>query len=172
MKAYLIYDCYNDGESFSIDKICRNRSEVKQVYKQELFKFINYGPDDLHSYQCQLVNITDEEYRLLMKAVNNELECYSAGEWESEEEEQLYKLMSRIFDECVPYGDNSNCLFATDGYSDMTEVFVEYMKREHPDVEEESDEWYDIQEEFYGNDELYNSELLKFIDNNYKIYNR
>ena len=174
MKVYLIYDCYHYGESFQVYQVCKTKSEVEKVYKKELFDFVNYGPDDLHSFQCQLVEVTDEEYGLLMRALNNELECFAHASWDPDEEDEkkLYELMARIFDECIPYDSGNkkaNCLFATDGYSDAEEVFNAYMEESHPDVEEDSDEWYDLQEEFYGDDDLFNKELLKYIDSNYQI---
>ena len=158
MKVYIIYDRYEGNEWFSIYNICKSVDEVRQVYKQSLINFITYGPDDCHSFQCQEVEVTDDQLKIL--------EDYMKGD----ESDEGYALMEKIYDDCRWCArPDSNCLFCTDGCTDNYEVFTEYMIEQHPDVEAESDDWYDLQTEFYNDDNLYEAELEKYIDRNYQI---
>ena len=158
MKVYIIYDRYEQDEWFQIYNICKSVDEVKKVYKKSLIDFCEYGPDDCHSFQCQEVEVNEDQLKIL--------EDYMNGD----ESEEGYELMVQIYDECrwCQYPD-TNCLFCTDGCSDNVEVFEEYMSEQHPDIEEESDEWYELQEEFYDDEDLYETELTKYIDRNYQL---
>lgn len=158
MKVYIIYDRYEGNEFFQIYNICKSINEVKQVYKQSLIDFCECSPDDCHSFQCQEVKVTDKELKILEDYMKNG------------KSPEGYKLMEKIYEDCVwCYSPDSNCLFCTDGCTDNTDVFVDYMSEQHPDVDEDSDEWYDMQDEFYSDDDLYKSELNKYIDRNYQI---
>ena len=153
MKVYIIYDRYGRDEFFQIYNICKSIDEVRQVYKQSLVDFCKAGPDDCHSFQCQEVEITNKEFEILV------------GYMRGNESDEGYNLMVKIHEDCLwcQYPD-SNCLFCTDGYSEVEEVFSKYMEDQYPDIDEDSDEWYDIQDEFYSNDDLYETELMKHID--------
>ena len=158
MKVYIIYDRYEHDEWFQIYNICKSIEEVKKVYKEILIDFLEYGPDDCHSFQCQEVEVTDDQLKIL--------EDYMNGD----ESDEGYDLMVQIYDDCrwCQYPD-TNCLFCTDGCSDNVEVFEEYMSEQYPDIEEESDEWFELQEEFYNDEDLYKTELEKYIDRNYQL---
>ena len=159
MKVYLIYDRYEGDEWFDVYHVCKTKKEFDGLYRQDLVKFIEGGPDDCHSFQGQVVNVTEEEYDLLKKVENGEL---TDG---SEELEEVNDLLSQFLDDLDV--DSPKCLFQTDGCTDVSEMFENYMNEEHPDVDEDSPEWFEFQSDFFDDEKLFKSELVKYIDNNY-----
>ena len=67
-------------------------SEVKKDYKKNLLDFLSYGPDDCHSYQIQIVDLTKEDYRLLSSQVGKTIDYTN---------KEVYELMKRIGDDCL-----------------------------------------------------------------------
>jgi hypothetical protein len=151
MKVYIIYDRYENDEWFSIYNICKSIDEVRQVYKQSLLDFLGYGPDDCHSFQCQEVEVSNKVFKILKDYMDTGESDYG------------YKIMKSIFH------SGSECLFWTDGCSDNIDVFGEYLDEYYPNVEAGTDEWYDLQAEFYSDPNLLETELKKYIDNHYNI---
>jgi hypothetical protein len=49
----------------------------------------------------------------------------------------------------------------------VSEMFENYMNEEHPDVDEDSPEWFEFQSDFFDDEKLFKSELVKYIDNTY-----
>ena len=152
MKVYIIYDRYEDNEFFQIYNICKSIDEVRQVYKQSLIDFLMDSPDDCHSFQCQEISVTDKDLKVL--------EDYMNGK----ESSRGYKLLEKIFED-----SDFNCLFQTDGCTDNEEVFNEYMEKLYPDIDRDSDKWYDMQDEFYSDEDLYETKLDRYLDKHYQI---
>ena len=159
MKIYLIYDRYEHDEWFSVYHVCKTKSEVKKVYKQDLIDFISYGPDDCHSFQCMIVeDISKEEYELLKKSEN--------GNLTDSEEDQFNELMVRINDNCIwcQYPD-TNCLFCTDGCSDnvdLVDYWIEYKGLDENDRDQ-------IEEDIYNDENLYHKVLKKYINHTFQF---
>lgn len=156
MKVYIIYDRYEHDEWYDISWIGTNKEQaIKQFKEQELPSFLEYGPDDCHSFQLVEVEMTDQEYKDLLDQVKNGEEIYSGT--------QLYNTLYHIYHEDVPVNE----IYVTDGCSDNYEVKNLYMSTNYPDLEEESDEYYDKEVEFYQDDDLYREYVKKYIELNY-----
>lgn len=157
MKVYITYDRYEHDEWFNLYQITTKMSEVRKEYKKNLIDFISYGPDDCHSYQIQIVDLTKEEYELLKSHIDDTVE----------DEDEVMELMIRIYEECVPCQyPNSNCLISTDGCSDNWELVHYYGKKKGLDTEDD-DVYYEVEEELFGDNDLYEQELEKYINDTY-----
>ncbi len=156
MKVYITYDRYEHDEWFNIYQITTKMSEVRKEYKKNLIDFISYGPDDCHSYQIQIVDLTKEEYELLKSHVDNTID----------DDDEFMELMIKIYDECrwCHYPD-SNCLISTDGCSDnvdMVDFWIEYKGLDEDDRDQ-------IEEDIYNDENLYQKVLKKYINNTYQF---
>lgn len=156
MKVYITYDRYEHDEWFNIYQITTKMSEVRKEYKKNLIDFISYGPDDCHSYQIQIVDLTKEEYELLKSHVDNTIE----------DDDEFMELMIKIYDECrwCHYPD-SNCLISTDGCSDnvdMVDFWIEYKGLDENDRDQ-------IEEDIYNDETLYQKVLKKYINQTYQF---
>ena len=155
MKVYIIYDRYEHNEFITIYNISKSMKEFKKDYKDEIRSFLEMGPDDCHTFVGQIVNVNDDQLEVLEDYWNSE---------DPDDSHPGFNLMEEIWSK----NSSKNCLFMIDSY-DNTKVFEEYMSEQHPDIEEETDEWYELEEEFYDNDTLYETELTKYIDRNYQL---
>ena len=151
MKVYITYDMYEHAEWFDIYQVTTKMSEVKKDYKKNLFEFLSYGPDDCHSYQIQIVDLTEEEYKLLSSQVGKVIN--------STNKEVVYELMERISDDCLwcQY-DDTNCLLCTDGSTDIDNL-GDSLRTQGLDDDEI--------EQIYNDEDQYKKQLKKYID---KVY--
>lgn len=162
MKVYITYDRYEHNEWFYIYQITNKINEVRKDLKKNLTDFIGYGPDDCHSYQIQVVNLTNNEVEKLTTQVKNSIE-YG---------DNLYDLMCNIYKKCNFGPNTTNCLLSTDGCSDNVELVYFYMREQGIDVdnktpEELEDLFSEYEEIVYGDNDLYNEVLDKYIDETY-----
>ena len=157
MKVYITYDRYEHNEWFNIFQITTKMSEVRKEYKKNLIDFISYGPDDCHSYQIQIVDLTKEEYELLKNHINDTIEY---------NEDECMELMEKIYDECRwCHYPNSNCLVSTDGCSDnvdMIDFWIEYKGLDENDRDQ-------IEEDIYNDETLYQKVLKKYINHTFQF---
>ena len=134
MKVYLVYDCYNHGEWFEVHRVCRSILEVRQTYVKDILNFIMYGPDDLHSFQCQIVSVTDSEYELL-----KEYELKNTTPKIDVDDPKIKKtfndLMSRIFDKL----NDKNVVYSADYDEVVNESNDYYISRNKLDPKDKDD---------------------------------
>ena len=159
MKVYITYDRYEHNEWFNIYQITTKMSEVRKEYKKNLIDFITYGPDDCHSYQIQIVDLTKEEFELIKNHIDNTVGY-------DDNDDDLMKLMEKIYDECrwCQYTD-TNCLLCTDGcsdYVDMVDFWIEYKGLDENDRDQ-------IEDDIYNDDTLFQKVLKKYINYTYQF---
>jgi hypothetical protein len=133
-------------------------SEVRKEYKKNLIDFISYGPDDCHSYQIQIVDLTEKEFELIKNHIDDTIE--------EDEDDELMKLMIKIYGECrwCQY-PNSNCLICTDGCSDwvdMIDFWIDYKGLDPNDRDQ-------IEEGIYNDENLKLKVLKKYINYTYQF---
>ena len=152
MKFYITYDMYEHDEWFNIYQITPKMSEVKKDYKKNLLDFLSYGPDDCHSYQIQIVDLTEEDYKLLSSQVGKTIDPTN---------KKVYELMKRIGDDCIwcQY-DDTNCLLCTDGCTDIDNL-DDSLRNQGLDDDE-------IEQIYYDEDQ-YKKQLKKYIDETYVL---
>ena len=152
MKVYIIYDRYECNEFFSIYSICKTFKQFKEVYKGDIQSFLEMGPDDCHTFIGQEINITKEQLQILENYMEDEDNDDGTG----------FSLMEELYEQ----SNDDNCLFVIDN-SVNYDVFDHYMLMEHPEVDEDTEEWDEYQEEFYDDNNLYETELEKYINDNF-----
>jgi len=162
MKVYITYDRYEYNEWFYIYQITNKINEVRKDLKKNLTDFIGDGPDDCHSYQIQVVNLTEDKVEKLKTKVQYPIE-YG---------DELYELMCKIYKRCDFGPTTTNCLLSTDGCSDNVELVYFYMREQGIDVDnktpEELEDLFSKYEHIvHGNNDLYNEVLYKYIDETY-----
>ena len=142
MKVYITYDRYERDEWYSIYHIGLDRDEsIRHCKEEDLPKFLEYGPDDCHSYQLQVVNMTKKQYEQLlewMKDENQTLENYG------DESSDFFKFMCEVYDQ-MTYDDY---LVYTDGCSDFYDILKFYGRLKGITPEDFEDYEDDLTEEF------------------------
>lgn len=151
MNVYITYDRYEKDEWYSLYGVETNkRRAIKKFLEEYLPDFLDYGPDDCHSFQLQKVILTAKEYKKLLY-LN-----------EHGSDEEIKEFLMPIFDED---DFEVETLFATDGCTDNWEIFKLYC--EEIGVSEDDEDTYDkAQEKFFNDDALYTEYMKKYI----KIY--
>jgi len=157
LTVYITYDRYEHDEWFSIDQVTLDWEDVEKEWKKNLYEFINYGPDDCHSYQIQEVELEIEEYQRLRDIVDNHYDL------DGEDNE----LMSRIFDQC-DWNNPESCHLCTDGCSDFLEMINYYCGERGLDPEDEdvNDE---VTELLQNDTKVFEDTLTKYIDDTYEL---
>jgi len=155
MNVYITYDRYEHNEWFNVYQVTNRISEVRKDYKKHLMDFIGYGPDDCHSYQIQVLQMTKQEYLCFKYIIENKSDS-----------EEFDKLMEMVYDECIPcHYDDTNCLLSTDGCSDnvdLIDFWIEYKGLDENDRDQ-------IEEDIYNDEDLYYKVLKKYISQTYQI---
>jgi hypothetical protein len=163
MKVYIIYDRYEHDEWFSIDYVGTDREESIKKFKEEcLPDFISYGPDDCHSYQLQEVDMDNNMYKMFMKWYEEDSGPQNYGDRSSD----LFKFMVNLYDESGVVG-NTSVLYCTDGCSDSVDVVHFYGQSKGLDTGDD-DVYYDLQEELFNDEDLYQKVLKKYIKKYYR----
>lgn len=165
MKVYITYDRYERNEWFNIYNISLDRdSATKDCKEFDLVDFIEYGPDDCHSFQLQEVKMTKKQYEQFMKWYNEDQNLENWGDKSSD----LYKKMLEIYESPDYEGE---ILISTDGCSDFYEIITYYgifYKGEDPDnFDCDSDSFDDYQEELCNDDDLFEKVLKEYINDTY-----
>lgn len=163
MKVYITYDRYEDDEWFYVYQFTNDLNEVKRDYKDNLKHFIEYGPDDCHSYQIQVLNMTKSEYLHTKKV----LEDSNFGENEVEVSDEFIDFMTQTFDDCrwCHYSD-TNCLLCTDGCSDLIDMTDFWIEKNGLDPNDEDD----IRDKLIDDEVFYNKVFDEYFDEVYKIF--
>lgn len=158
MKVYITYDRYERNEWFNIYQITTKMSEVKKDYKKNLFDFISYGPDDCHSFQVQIVEMTKQEYEQFMSWINEDQSLEDRGSNSSE----LFNKMVEIYEKV----NENNTLLMTDGCSDNGDIIHYYGSKKGLDTDDD-DIYYEVQEELLSDDDLFRKVLKNYINDTY-----
>ena len=167
MKVYIIYDRYEHNEWFSVDYIGTRESESIKEFKEKcLPKFLEYGPDDCHSYQLQVVNITKKQYEQLLEWDNDPKMSLESGPY--------YDFMCEVYEQC-DWSDTGNVLLCTDGCSDFYEIVRYYsVFYKNKDIEEVSehewlftDEYDEFYEELNDDEDLWNKVTKEYVQDTY-----
>jgi hypothetical protein len=165
MKVYITYDRYERNEWFNVFHISLDREEsIKHCKEVDLVDFISYGPDDCHSFQLQEVEMTQEQYDQLMKWYTDDS---STLEDMGDESSDYYKFMCKVFDKVGLVGHEDEILISTDGCTDNVEIVYFYGKEQGLDIDEDDDEYYELEEELFDNEDLYTEVLKRYINETY-----
>lgn len=173
MKVYIIYDRYECNEWFSVDYIGTRKSESIRKFKEEcLPRFLEYGPDDCHSYQLQVVDMTKEQYEQLLKwdkDPDQKLENYG------NKSSDYFNWMCELFDLTGCVDQQNMILMSTDGCSEYSNIVRYYgivVKGLTNDVVDTydwvfSDEYDEYYEELMNDDDLFERMCKEYIKYNF-----
>jgi hypothetical protein len=166
MKVYICYDRYEHDEWFSVFSIGTNRDEIiRKCREEDLPSFIEYGPDDCHSFQLVEVKLTKKQYEQLL-------------EWDKDDTQSLeddssdyYNFMYDLYNGQY----ETDTIISTDGCSDFYEIIKYYgVMYKNKDVEEVedinwlySDESDEFQEELFNDEELSGKVIREYILDTY-----
>ena len=162
MKVYITYDRYERDEWYNIYHTSTDKEEsIKHCKEVDLPSFLEYGPDDCHSFQLQEVEMTQEEYDQFMKWYNEDQSLENYGDRSSD----LFKKMVEFYDQ-TGYNDPT-VLISTDGCSDFYDILKYYGQMKGIDPEDFDDLEDDLQMELCEDDELYKKVLRQYINDTY-----
>ena len=169
MKVYVCYDRYEHNEWFSVYSIGTDRDKmIEKCKKEDLPSFIEYGPDDCHSFQLVCIDITKSQYNKLKKWSE---EIGSIEDYGDDEHRDFYEFMCEVHDEEYTV----ETLIFSDGCSDVFEVVKYYgVMYKNVDCEDVSDvEWLyseegeEYQEELMNDEDLWKKVLREYILDTY-----
>jgi hypothetical protein len=164
MVVYICYDRYEHNEWFNVFEVSTDRDESYRKCKEtHLPDFICYGPDDCHSFQLQMVEMTKRDYNQLMKWFNDPTQSL---ENHGKDSSDYFKFMCELYDLT---GEYNCCLISTDGCSDIYEIIKFYgkMKGLNPD-DLDDDQENGLQEELFDMDDDKCLEIIKkYVEENY-----
>lgn len=166
MKVYICYDRYEHDEWFSVYSIGTNRDEmIRKCKEEDLPSFIEYGPDDCHSFQLVEVELTKRWYEQLLKWDKDDTQSLE------DDSSDYYNFMYDLY-----HGQfETDTIISTDGCSDFYEIIKYYsVMYKNKDVEEVedvdwlySDESDEFQEELFNDDELSKKVIREYILDTY-----
>ena len=166
MNVYITFDRYERNEWFYVYRIETNKQRAIKHFKEtDLLSFLEYGPDDCHSFQLMKVVMSKKDYERLCYMVENE------GNDEINCDKELEKMLISIYEENE--NDRFSCyeiLYSTDGCSDNVEIIDFYMVNYDYDIRdgEDEDSVRDrITDMIYNDSELYNNIMREYIKENY-----
>lgn len=156
MKVYICFDRYERNEWFNVFHIGTRKSEsIKKVKEEILPEFLNYGPDDCHSFQLVIVDMTKRDYEQLLKwnsEENKVLENYG------DESSDYFKWMCELYELIGEY----DCeLISTDGCSDFYDILKFYGRLKGISSEDFEDYEDDLQDEFCELEDTLRLDLIK-----------
>jgi hypothetical protein len=102
--------------------------------------------------------MTKQEYEQFMSWINEDQSLEDHGD----ESSDLFKKMVEIFEN----SSWDDYLISTDGCSDNVELIHYYGSKKGLDTEDD-DIYYEVQEELFSDENLYEQELKDYIKNNY-----
>lgn len=168
MKVYICYDRYEYDEWLRVYSIGTDRDEmIKKCKEEDLPSFIEYGPDDCHSFQLVEIEITKSQYNQLVEWIDK----FGGGCEGTEEDEDFYNFMCRVYDDEFTV----ETIISTDGCSDYPEIVRYYsVMYKNCDIDEVSDsdwvygdEFYEYDEELTDDDDLYNRVVKEYVQETY-----
>ena len=155
MRVYICFDRYERNEWFNVFYIGTRMSDsIKKVKEEILPDFINYGPDDCHSFQLVMVEMSKKDYEQLLKWNSEENSPENFGE----ESSDYFKWMCDLYDLISEYDCD---LISTDGCSDLYNIFKFYGRLQGIDPKDFETYEEDIQEEFCNLDDDLRLDIIK-----------
>jgi hypothetical protein len=160
MKVYITYDRYEHDEWFRVDNIDTSlKRSLKKFKEQDLPSFLEYGPDDCHSYQLQRVEMTKKEYEQLLSW--NEDPEQKLENFGDERNSDYFKFLQELYD------NQEEVIRSTDGCSDFYEIVQFYGQMKGIDPEDFEDYEDELQEELCTNDSLRHEVVVEYVKRNY-----
>lgn len=157
MNVYITYDRYERDEDHCLFNVDLNRKGAMARFKEtDLPDFLSMGPGDCHTFLLQKVNMTRAEYTHLI-----ELKRIVDSEENLEAESEIGDFLTKC------YADHTNIIYDTDGDSDMMEIFNLFIATEHPGLDEESEEYEELWQTFFEDEELFNQYMRLYIEETY-----
>jgi hypothetical protein len=169
MKVYVCYDRYEHDEWYSVYSVGTDRDKmIKKCKEEDLPSFIEYGPDDCHSFQLVCIDITRSQYNKLKKWVD---EIGYIEDYEDDENRDFYEFMYKVYDDEYTI----ETIISTDGCSDVFEIVKYYgVMYKNVDLEDVSDiDWYysdeceDYQDELTNDEDLWRKVLREYVLDTY-----
>ena len=173
MKVYICFDRYERDEWYNVFFISTDRDEsIRKCKEETLPDFLNYGPDDCHSFQLVEVEMFQKDYDRLLKwdnDPNQKLENFG------DKSSDYFKWMCELYDLIGCVDQQYRILISTDGCSDYTEIVryysVFYKNKDMEDVSDYewvfSDEYDEYYEELTGDDELCEKVIKEYVRDTY-----
>lgn len=167
MKVYIIYDRYERDEYFCVDYIGTRKSESIKKFKEEcLPDFLKCNPDDCHSYQLQVVEMTTKQYEQLLDWYNDPKMSLEEGPY--------YDFMCEVYEQS-DWSNTGNILRGTDGYSEYPNIVRYYGvvvkgKDSKKVIKLDwifTDEYEDLYEELMNDDDLFERMCKDYIKYNF-----
>ena len=173
MKVYICFDRYERDEWYNVFFISTDRDEsIRKCKEETLPDFLNYGPDDCHSFQLVEVEMFQKDYDQLLKWDNDpDQKLENFGDKSSD----YFKWMCELYDLIGCVDQQYMILISTDGCSDYTEIVryysVFYKNKDIEDVSDYewvfSDEYDEYYEELTGDDELCEKVIKEYVRDTY-----
>lgn len=173
MKVYICFDRYERDEWYNVFFISTDRDEsIRKCKEETLPDFLNYGPDDCHSFQLVEVEMFKKDYDRLLKWGNDpDQKLENFGDKSSD----YFKWMCELYDLIGCVDQQYMILISTDGCSDYTEIVryysVFYKNKDIEDVSDYewvfSDEYDEYYEELTGDDELCEKVIKEYVRDTY-----
>ena len=161
MKVYITYDRYENNEWFSVNTIETSlMRSLKKFREEDLPSFLEYGPDDCHSYQLQRVDMTKKEYEQLLEWNNDPNQSLDG-------DSDYYNFMCGIYDRTSYVKYQDEVIRSTDGCSDFSEIIKFYGMMKGIDPEDIEDLEDDLQDELYGDNDLCHKVIVEYVKCNY-----
>jgi hypothetical protein len=164
MNVYITYDRYECSEWFNIYNIDTSVTRSLKKFRDiDLPSFLDYGPDDCHSFILQRVEMTKKEYEQVLSWMNdNNQSLENYGDKSSD----LFRFMEDIYDRVGCVGYNDDIIRSTDGCSDICELPHFYGQMSHQDTS--NDDVYDeIMDKLQEDDNLRRMVIKEYIRCNY-----
>jgi hypothetical protein len=173
MKVYICFDRYERDEWYNVFFISTDRDEsIRKCKEETLPDFLNYGPDDCHSFQLVEVEMFQKDYDRLLKWDNDpdqKLENYG------DKSSDYFNWMCELFDLIGCVDQQYMILISTDGCSDYTEIVkyysVFYKNKDIEDVSDYewvfSDEYDEYYEELTSDDDLCEKVIKEYVRDTY-----
>lgn len=152
LDVYITYDRYEHDEWYSVYHIDTNGDSAYQHFiETDLPDFLCYGPDDCHAFVLQRVPMSSKEYRHL---------CYLNSD--KGDQRELEDILQTFYHE----EREVETLLFTDGCSDYFDIVRYYCEQQGYDSEDE-DINSRVQEELFGDDELFKKVVKEYVKDNY-----
>jgi hypothetical protein len=173
MVVYICFDRYERDEWYNVFFIETDRDEsIRKCKEETLPDFLNYGPDDCHSFLLVQVKMTKKDYNQLLKwnnDPNQKLENYG------DKSSDYFKWLCDLYDQIGCVDNQDMILISTDGCSDYSEIVryysVFYKNKDIEDVSEYdwvfSDEYDEYYEELTSDDELCEKVIKEYVRDTY-----
>ena len=171
MRVYVVFDRYERNEWINVFYVGTDREEsIKHCKEVDLPSFLEYGPDDCHSFQLVEVEMTKTRFKKLLKWVEQFGSCE-----DTEEVREFFEFMVDMYEEHGELSDVIETIICTDGCSDFYEIVryysVFYKNKDIEEVGEHewlfTDEYDEFYEELTDNEDLWIKVTKEYVRDTY-----